>query len=625
MIMASSLVAYLMDISIRSLALAAIATSALGMRNARSAAAQHAVWAMVVCGMLSLLALEPVLPRLPLRVLGASRGQSAALSQDAPTPAGEVTLPFSAPIPYTSRAATARPSLGWREVAGWIYIAVTLVFLARLLTAVWMVRRLLAASIQSSPVFYESISIAVPLTVGWIRPKILLPAEWRTWDSAKLEAVLAHEGAHVRRRDSLVALVAGLNKCLLWFHPLAWWLERRLAFLAEQACDDICLCVLKDRQSYARLLLEMADTVRANEGRRWGQALAMATTSSHIRRRIDSILDETRAISHGLTRSGWGALLLSGVSVIYCAGAVQLEHQRRAATPPNADRPILLAQQQAPAPLRTPPPTNRKPAPRPDPAIVSIPVEVRDPLNRFVTGLGKENFKLFEDGVEQEISQLSNTDMPIAVGFVFYNRLEPSRQAVAQFLMTAELDDEPFLVLLDGHLEPLADLFPTRAEIRKLTFTAPNGNGRIALLDGIHLAMDHLKKATNPRKALLVMSDGGDNISQYTNSEIVDLVRETHAQVHAIGSVDSLAGISLLSQLTEETGGHQFSVNDVTEAPNVAARIGIAVRNQYVLGYIPKNPTRDGKYRSVKVDLVQPRGLPLLRATSRAGYYAPAR
>src|SRR5882762_2345735 len=147
--------------------------------------------------------------------------------------------------------------------------------------------------------------------------------------------------------------------------------------------------------------------------------------------------------------------------------------------------------------------------------MVSIPVEVRDPLNRFVTGLDKDNFKLFEDGVEQEISQLSNTDTPVAVGFVFDSKLEPSRQAVAQFLKTAEPEDEFFLVQLDGHPKTLGDLLPTPTAVHKLTLTQSN-NG-IVLLDAVYLALHHLKKAGNPRRALLVISDGGDNIGQYTN------------------------------------------------------------------------------------------------------------
>src|ERR1035441_8349332 len=101
---------------------------------------------------------------------------------------------------------------------------------------------------------YESERVRVPVTVGWLRPGVLLPLEWRKWDREKLDAVLAHEGAHVRRRDGLVAALAGVNRCVLWFHPLAWILERKLAQLAEQACDESTVAALGDHRRYAQLL-----------------------------------------------------------------------------------------------------------------------------------------------------------------------------------------------------------------------------------------------------------------------------------------------------------------------------------------------------------------------------------
>jgi VWFA-related protein len=145
--------------------------------------------------------------------------------------------------------------------------------------------------------------------------------------------------------------------------------------------------------------------------------------------------------------------------------------------------------------------------------------------------------------------------------------------------------------------------------------------------------MAEMKKARNPRKALLVLSDGGDNSSRYTQSEIKNLVREADVQIYAIGifeplasrgrTAEELAGPSLLSELAEQTGGRHFPVENVNELPDIAAKIGIELRNQYVLGYTPTNQKRDGKYRRVRVELVQPRGLPPLKAAYRSGYYAP--
>jgi VWFA-related protein len=142
-----------------------------------------------------------------------------------------------------------------------------------------------------------------------------------------------------------------------------------------------------------------------------------------------------------------------------------------------------------------------------------------------------------------------------------------------------------------------------------------------------------MKKGVNPRKALLVVSDGGDNNSRYTDGEIKNLVKETDVQIYAIGIFESAgirgrtpeetAGPALLSEIAEQTGGRQYPAESVSELPDIAAKIGLELRNQYILGYAPQNRERDGKYRRVQVKLVPPRGLPPLRASWRLGYYAP--
>lgn len=273
-----------------------------------------------------------------------------------------------------------------------------------------------------------------------------------------------------------------------------------------------------------------------------------------------------------------------------------------------------------------------------DTNLVLIPVSVTDPLNRFVTGLEKENFKIFEDKVEQSIAQFASEDAPLSVGLVFDTsnsmgaKLQKSRQAAAQFFKTANPDDEFFLVQFNDRPEMVVPFTSNTEEIQnRLTFT--QAKGRTALLDGIYLAMNQMKKAKNPRKAVLVISDGGDNSSRYTESEIKNLVREADVQLYAIGIFESigargrtaeeLSGPGLLNDLAEQTGGKHFAIENVNELPDVAAKIGIELRNQYLIGYSPKNQDRNGKYRKVQVKLVQPRGLPPLRPSWRQGYYAP--
>jgi uncharacterized protein (TIGR03435 family) len=217
----------------------------------------------------------------------------------------------------------ARRPIDWSAVAAWAWGAVAFALLVRFATGVWLVGRLMSTARAVEGGVWESERIAVPVTVGWWRPQVLLPGAWRTWSREKLDAVLTHEGAHARRHDGLVAAMAAVNRCVFWFHPLAWMLERRMALLAEQACDEYSVAALGDRDWYARLLLEMAG---GPPGRLRGHALTMAATS-HMRRRIDALLRPGRTFSRGMSRAGWAAVAACAVPLVFGAGAVELDQQ----------------------------------------------------------------------------------------------------------------------------------------------------------------------------------------------------------------------------------------------------------------------------------------------------------
>lgn len=275
---------------------------------------------------------------------------------------------------------------------------------------------------------------------------------------------------------------------------------------------------------------------------------------------------------------------------------------------------------------------------RVDTNLVLIPVTVTDPLSRPVTGLERDHFRLFEDKVEQTIAHFASDDAPLAVGLVFDvsgsmgDKLRKSRQAAAQFFRSANPEDEFFLVEFNDRPRLVTPLTSNIQEIQnRLAFS--QSKGRTALLDAVYMALHEMKRSTKPRKALLILSDGGDNSSRYTESEVRNLVRESDCLIYAIGifehyssrgrTAEELSGPGLLSNLAEQTGGRHFPVENINELPDIAAKIGIELRNRYILGYSPINQQRDGKYRRVQVRLVQPRGLPQLRAAWRMGYYAP--
>jgi VWFA-related protein len=270
--------------------------------------------------------------------------------------------------------------------------------------------------------------------------------------------------------------------------------------------------------------------------------------------------------------------------------------------------------------------------------LVQIPVAVTDSSNRFVLGLQKGDFHLSEDGVEQDIAHFSGEDAPLSIGLLFDEsgsmdyKLRTSQAALAQFLKTMNADDEAFLVEFSDAAR-LSVGFTAHADEIQNALKRVQPAGLTAMLDAINLGLREMKNAKNSRKAIVIISDGGDNHSKYTAAEIESLVREADVQIYAMGvfepslprlTPEEISGPRLLSEIAEQTGGRAFSAVLTSDLPSVAARIAVELRNQYVLGYYPKNHMRDGNYRKVEVKLSQPRGVSPMKAHWRLGYYAPS-
>jgi Ca-activated chloride channel homolog len=269
-----------------------------------------------------------------------------------------------------------------------------------------------------------------------------------------------------------------------------------------------------------------------------------------------------------------------------------------------------------------------------DSTLVLVPVEVSDGLNRPVSGLEKDNFRLFDDQVEQKIATFSMEDDPIAVCLVFdisgsmAEDLREMRHAAAQFFKTANPGDEFCLVEVSSLAQLAVPLTQNAADVDyKLMFS--QGGGSTALLDGIYLALNAVRKSKNPRKALVIISDGGENHSRYTPGEVKNAVVESDALIYAIGTFGTSAGSNygsdhmLLKVLTEQTGGRMFPALGMSLG-DFADKIVIDLRNRYLLGYAPSNAARDGRYHHIAVKLAPPRGLPRITAHWRTGYYAPS-
>jgi Ca-activated chloride channel family protein len=267
-------------------------------------------------------------------------------------------------------------------------------------------------------------------------------------------------------------------------------------------------------------------------------------------------------------------------------------------------------------------------------------VTVADPYNRLVTGLEPENFRIFEDKVEQEVVNFSSEDVPISIGVILdhsgsmANKLGKAKEAALQFFRTANPEDEFFLVSFNERAELLSP-FTNNVEDLQGRMLSTSAKGSTALLDAIYLGLSQMRGARYAKRALLVISDGGDNHSRYTEKDIKRRLLEADTQLYSIGIFDSveyrsrtpeeLNGPSLLNELTELTGGRAFTVENPNDLPDIAAKIGMELRNQYILGYRPSHKAHDARWRKIKIKLRTPKGLPPLTAYAKTGYYAPSR
>lgn len=274
-----------------------------------------------------------------------------------------------------------------------------------------------------------------------------------------------------------------------------------------------------------------------------------------------------------------------------------------------------------------------------DVALALANVTVTDPYSRPVTGLQKNNFRIYEDATEQEIVDFSTEEVPISIGLTFdvsgsmADKVDQERQAVIEFLKTSNPQDEFFLVSFNSKARLTAGFTSSAEDLQnQMLYTVPKGS--TALFDAIHLGLELMKGAHNSRRVLLILSDGGDNHSRHSeNATNKKFVREADCQIYALGIFANLSdptlpreereGPKVLADIAEMSGGRMFPVTKIADLPAIAKKIGIEIRGQYLLGYRPSNTKRDGKWRRIKVELIPPDGFPSLRVHARTGYYAP--
>jgi hypothetical protein len=336
----------LLDASLRVVAVALASAAILFVMRIRSSHMRHRVWTGVLVAMLFMplfvLAIPqfgvPVLPRRPAgresRPATFPKPPSSAphiRTEETPRPAAAGARAEPAPSSAGPKAPVEAPpmvSFTWPGAILTLYGLGVAVLLARLMAGWVAMCRLIGSSrvvcLPGGQSILESDHVFSPVTCGVIRPRVILPRDWRAWSEQKLAAILIHEQAHVERRDPLIALMAGVNRAMFWFHPVAWWLERRIVTLAEQACDDVVVASRGRSEEYVAALVEIAETVRSGGGRYVPKGLG-AHGRGALRQRIDRLLRGVRPQRLPFWRKTAVALLcLVGV---YAAAAGQLQKQ----------------------------------------------------------------------------------------------------------------------------------------------------------------------------------------------------------------------------------------------------------------------------------------------------------
>jgi len=269
--------------------------------------------------------------------------------------------------------------------------------------------------------------------------------------------------------------------------------------------------------------------------------------------------------------------------------------------------------------------------------LISFIITVTDVYGRFVSGLKKDAFSVYDEKQQQDISFFSDDDAPVSVGIVFDltgsmsgEKVKRAKDALAHFFDTSLDKDEYFLITLQSGrafltLDRTRD---SKAILDKLTFVQTRGN--TAFYDGVYLAAERVQRGAYPKRAVLVISDGQDNNSRYTFNDLRKMLKESDVAIYSVGIEESgngslaLEGSGILDEISGVSGGKSFFPRSNAEMDDIFEQIALELRHQYSIGYRPPNFVNDGKWHRIKVKVTPPRGMPRLFVRSKEGYFAIA-
>jgi len=559
------LVSQLSSAAIRACALGLIAFAGLWLFRVRSSAARHATWTVVVLGMLLQLALGPTVPGVRLKVLPTA----PAPSQRATEKSSRRPVPSRALPPARNRSARSRHWISSAGVLvgvyfGLVYLGISVLLFARMGLGLWGLRRILR---HAKPLpelggwFFESASFVVPASVGYFRARILLPLGWEGWDTTKLKAVIAHETAHTRRRDWLICLISRVNVCIFWFHPLAWWMDRELAYLAEEACDDIALSEMDDRDKYAATLVEFSRAAAADGARlNWG-AISMAK-ESNVARRLNRIMNWRLPAAKPFGRKAFVMLLTWSMPVIYLSAAVEL-------APGN--RPAAGLEHTA--------------VPSLEAAAASLP---RENPSRALIAQAAPNQPLRP---RPPIIPPGRDNLPVSMCILIDNsgsmfgKQDQAKAAALALVRASKPGDEFCIVDFNDEVWLDADLTTDLDRVKDALMHVESRGGS-ALRDAIKLSVDLVEQKAHNRKVLVLITDGDDNASAVTEEQVRDKIRNSGVLVYSVALLDEqdIGKVSeakrTLTQLAALTGGLYYRPETPAEVESVASGIERDARNR---------------------------------------------
>lgn len=641
--MLTDLMLSLVGAAIRVCVLGLVSSASLFVFRVRSSATRHAMWTVVLVGMLLQIPLGLLAPTIPLKV----PPTLAAHLQEEVTKASRASASETQTLPSASRTRRRlqskwSPSVSPSAILTVAYFTVLALLFVRMAFGFWKLNEILrvAKPVRGiGPNVVETALLPAPGSVGCFRPRIVLPEAWREWNRVKLRAVLAHERAHIQRRDWLICIASQMNVCVFWFHPLAWWVECELARLAEEVCDDVALSETDDREGYAAALVDIALAATAHRRVFDWRVIAMAR-QPNLAQRVNRILNRRLEVPKPFGRLAWATLLACSLPVIYLSSTVNIawaNRDSRVLAPSvmrssdearivdirvhgnrSVPRDVILAHVLThPGDIVGQASIERdfnslwntgffedlrlERVATPRGWILHIYVKERPNLKQITTHVAGQ--KSSTTGIAQTapapdprpatLLHPSEDPPPISMCIIIDssgsmdNKRDEMKAAALALVKASKPHDQICIVGFDDEVFnglPHGEDFTSDINEMQEALGHIGSRGGTAMRDAVRTSTDQVvANAHNPRKVLVLISDGNDTSSKVTQEELLREVERSGVRIYSIGllSADSRsaeAARAALAQLAEASGGLDFYPRDLAELDSTSHEIANEVR-----------------------------------------------